>query len=42
MSEKLVKGIATFTKEEYNNYQKSLLSRKEWPGININAGTVQP
>ncbi|XP_012228965.1 uncharacterized protein [Linepithema humile] len=38
MSEKLG-GIATFTKEEYDNCQKSLLSRKEWPGLNINAAS---
>lgn len=40
MSKKLIGGVATFTKEEYDNHQKSLLSKKEWPGVNINTGTV--
>lgn len=31
-------GIATFSKEEYDDYQKYLSSRKEWPGINVRAG----
>lgn len=31
-------GIATFSKKEYEDYQESLSSRKEWPGINIRAG----
>jgi len=35
---RLVKGIATFSKEEYDDYQKSLSSRKEWPGVNIRVG----
>lgn len=35
---KLVKGIVALSKEEYDDYQKSLSSKKEWPGININSG----
>lgn len=36
--EKLEKGIADFSKEEYDNYQEYLSSRKEWPGVNVRAG----
>ncbi|XP_071565420.1 uncharacterized protein [Temnothorax nylanderi] len=32
-SGKSASGIATFSKEEYDDYQRSLSSKKEWPGI---------
>lgn len=35
---KLVNGIVAFSKEKYDDYQKCLSSKKEWPGINVNAG----
>jgi len=38
---KLVNGMISFNKEEYDDYQKSLSSEKEWPGINVNAGKIQ-
>lgn len=38
---KLVNGIIAFNKEGYDDYQKFLSSEKEWPGINVNSGTVQ-
>jgi len=34
---KLSKGIVNFSEAEYNDYQKCLASKEEWPGININA-----
>ncbi|XP_011157827.1 uncharacterized protein LOC105194547 isoform X2 [Solenopsis invicta] len=33
--EKLAKGITTFSKEEYDYYQKFISSKKEWPGLKI-------
>jgi len=33
--ERLAKGIAAFSREEYDDHQKSLSLRKEWPGINV-------
>lgn len=36
---KLVNGIVAFSKEKYDDYQKCLSSKKEWPGINVNAGS---
>lgn len=43
MSEKKLSSLVTFNEAEYNNYQKSLASKKEWPGItvNITKGTVK-
>ncbi|XP_012534711.1 uncharacterized protein LOC105835731 [Monomorium pharaonis] len=32
---KLGMSIAAFSKEEYDSYQESLSSRKEWPGVNV-------
>lgn len=34
--EMLVNDFTTFNKEKFNDYQKYLSSKKEWPGININ------
>ncbi|KYN19525.1 PREDICTED: uncharacterized protein LOC108761382 [Trachymyrmex cornetzi] len=34
-NEKSVKGITVFSRVEYDNHQKSLSTKKEWPGINI-------
>ncbi|KYQ48157.1 hypothetical protein ALC60_12806 [Trachymyrmex zeteki] len=34
-NEKSVKGITVFSREEYDNHQKSLSTKKEWPGINV-------
>ncbi|XP_029161939.1 uncharacterized protein LOC114933488 [Nylanderia fulva] len=36
---KLANGIVAFSKEEYDDYQKSLSSKKEWPGINASSGS---
>lgn len=36
MSEKKLSSLVTFNEAEYNNYQKSLASKKEWPGITVN------
>lgn len=38
--ERSVNGITTFRKEEYDEYQESLSSKKEWPGLNIRSGEV--
>ncbi|XP_070149723.1 uncharacterized protein [Polyergus mexicanus] len=34
---KIVNRIVPISKEEYDDYQKSFSSKKEWPGINVNA-----
>lgn len=38
--ERSADGIITFSKEEYDDCQESLSSKKEWPGINVKSGEV--
>ncbi|XP_070522325.1 uncharacterized protein [Cardiocondyla obscurior] len=32
-------GITTFSRDEYDDHQKTLSSKKEWPGVNIKTGS---
>jgi hypothetical protein len=34
-------SIVSFSEAEYNDYQKSLALKEEWPGINVNAITAK-
>ena len=37
-NEKSMKGITVFSRKEYDNHQKFLSTKKEWPGINVRTG----
>jgi len=36
--EQSANGITTFSRDEYDDHQKSVSSKKEWPGINVRSG----